>query len=134
MDEDTKTLIIRSTIGILLILCVSFFYLIYSDEQEKNSQSIIIDKRIVTVKLLEIKRESSQTLAKVQDMQTQEVFDDVFISKQCPVNNNVELGKIMEVGKVLVLKPKTMEKSYTFDGIYDYLCTNKKMPEKEVKN
>lgn len=134
MDEDTKILTVRITIGILLILCFSFFYLIYSDEQEKNSQSIIVDKRIVTIKLLEIKNGSSQTLVKVQEVQTQEVFDDVFVSKLCPVSNKIEPGKIMEVEKILVLKPKTMEKYYIFDGIYDYLCTNKKLPEKEVKN
>ena len=55
-------------------------------------------------------------------------------SKLCPVTNRVEPGKIMEVEKVLVLKPKTGEKYYTFDGIYDHLCTNKKNSEKDVKN
>lgn len=131
IDENTKNLIGRSAIGILSVVCILFFYLIYSDEQDKNSQFIIIDKKIVTVKLLEIKKMSSQTLVKVQEVQTQEIFDDIFVSKLCPVTTKVEPGKIMEVEKNLVLKPKTNEKYYTFNGIYDYLCTNKKMPEKE---
>ena len=134
MNEDTKNLVGRSAIGILLMVCLFVSYLIYSDEQEKNAQSVVIDKRIVNIKLLEIKKSSSQTLVKVQEVQTQDVFDDVFVSKLCPVTNRVEPGKIMEVEKVLVLKPKTGEKYYTFDGIYDHLCTNKKNSEKDVKN
>lgn len=131
MDDDFKKILSKVIIAILVIIALGAYFYIYKDDNEKSNQTLIIDRRIIQVRLLELKSPPPNTTVKLVDTKTDEIFDDVFVSKACPLYTQNELGKIMEVQKLTVLHVQENLQVTNFEGIYEYLCSDKK--DKEAK-
>lgn len=126
MKEYNKGLAIKFIIGILTLVCMVTLGLIYSDQKQKEEQTLIVEKKNIKVRLLEIKNPPPDVYVKLQDVDSNEIFDDVFVSKICPQYTENEPGKIMTVEKQLLYQPELDKKSYHFKGLYEYICANKK--------
>ena len=99
-------------IGALSLIAIGLFFYIFFDNKAKSDMTLVVDKAPAQVRLLELKIETGGFFASIQDISTNEKFEQVFVSKLCPLSDKNQSGKDI--------------KTTTFEGLYEYLCTDKK--------
>lgn len=133
MDKDFKEILSKIVIVLLFIVLIGAYFYIYRDNSEKSNQTLIVDRKTIQVRLLELKTPPPNVTVKIIDIKNDQVFDDVFVSKACPLYTKNETGRIMEINKLTILRVQENLQTTTFDGIYDYLCSDKKDKEDRDK-
>lgn len=133
MNDFFKNGSIKILIGVLTLVAICFFFYIFFDNKQKADMTLVVERRAVQVRLLEIKNQQNGFFANIQDTSTHEKFEDVFISKICPLADKNRLGKVMDINKLVLFKVQEDLKTTSFDGLYEHLCTDKKDTKPETK-
>jgi len=126
MDDFFRNTTSKIIIAILILLAVGIFSYNYIYEKKKSNQILVVERKAMKARLVELKMDKAQYLVKIQDTVTGEVYDDIFVSKICPVFEQNQLGKIMDIQKTVFYRVKDDLKEDGFEGLYDYICTTKK--------
>jgi hypothetical protein len=112
-------------IAILAVIAICFFLYIFFDNKSKADMTLVVEKRPIQARLLEV-IENDGFFVNIQDTKTSEKFEGIFVSKLCPLSEKNRLGKVMDINKLVLYKVKDDIKTTSFEGIYEYLCTDKK--------
>ena len=113
-------------IGALSLIAICLFFYIFFDNKAKSDMTLVVGKAPAQVRLLELKIDTGVFFASIQDISTNEKFEQVFVSKLCPLSDKNQSGKVINISKIVLYKVKDDIKTTTFEGLYEYLCTDKK--------
>lgn len=113
-------------IGALSLIAICFFIYIFFDNKAKTNMTLVVERVPAQVRLLELKIDTDGFFANIQDVNTSEKFEQVFVSKLCPLSDKNQLGKVINISKIVLYKVKDDVKITTFEGLYEHLCTDKK--------
>lgn len=113
-------------IGALSLIAFGFFIYIFFDNKTKTNMTLVVERVPAQVRLLELKIDTDGFFVNIQDINTNEKFEQVFVSKLCPLSDKNQLGKVINIRKIVLYKIKDDVKTTNFEGLYEYLCTDKK--------
>lgn len=126
MNDFLKNGGTKIIILVLALISLLFFIYIFFDNKKVENMTLVVEKKSTKVRLLDLRNEKEGFFVDLQDIQTNENFNAIFLSKLCPLSEKNQLGKVMEINKIVLYQVRNDLKTYTFEGLYDYLCTDKK--------
>jgi len=124
LDWENKkgTYIACIILGLILI-----YSLIMTAIQKKEENSIVL-KGEKTLGHYKVLKSEGPTPFKVDllEVETNKTLKDVFISETCPDYQSINSSKSFVLFRYTNLSTKTMEKTYTYEGLYEAICTKVK--------
>ncbi len=121
LDWENKkgTYIACIILGLILI-----YSLIMTAIQKKEENSIVL-KGEKTLGHYKVLKSEGPTPFKVDllEVETNKTLKDVFISETCPDYQSINASKSFVLFRYTNLSTRTMEKTYTYEGLYEAICT-----------
>lgn len=124
LDWENKkgTYIVCMILGLILVysLVMSFF--------QKREENALVLKGEKTLGHYKVLKTYGPNPFKVDllEVETNKTLKDVFISETCSNYQNVNPSKSFILFRYTNLATKTMEKTYTYEGLYEAVCTKVK--------
>ena len=128
-EEKTKVMIGNLKPNFLIIAltaAASALKYLSIDNKKIEDMTFLVERKPIQAKLIDITLEKEGFFVNIQDTKTNEKFDGIFVSKLCPLYDKNNLGKLMDINLLITYKVKYDIKITSFEGIYDYVCTDKK--------
>jgi hypothetical protein len=125
MDEDLKKKLYWGFVILMGLIAIYTFTRSYFYDKEQANASIAIARQAGTYKLLGFSDHAKNFTVDIQDMKTQEIYKDQFITVDCPLYAKNNPGSVFKMYRITNIRLSDKQQYYTFDGGYDFLCTDK---------
>lgn len=125
MDEDLKKRFYWGFVILMGIIAIYTFTSSYFYDKNQENASIAIARDPGVYKLLAFSDHARNFTVDIQNIKTQEVYKDQFITVNCPLYAKNQPGTIFKMNRITNVRLADKQQYYTFDGGYDFLCTDK---------
>lgn len=124
LDWENK----KGTYITCIILGLILIYSLIMTAMQKREENSIVLKGEKTLGHYKVLKSEGPSPFKVDllEIETNKTLKDVFISETCPDYQNINTSKKFVLFRYTNLSTKNMEKTYTYEGLYEAVCTKVK--------